>query len=175
MSLDTFAIIAEQYDTEADALADYDVVRALYEQQGLIDTYDAAVLTKRPNGRVEIIKRTEMPTRTGARRGLAAGLAIGAIAALFPAVAMGVAAGALTGAGAGAGLGAIAGHVAGGLRRGDLKDLGELMDAGSSGLVIVAATDMEAKVEAVIKRAKRAVKAKLSADTEKVRETIDAL
>jgi uncharacterized membrane protein len=173
MPLDTFTIIAEQYDKEADAIADYEAVRKVYEDAGVIDTYDAAVLMRKPNGKVEIIKRTEMPTRKGARRGLAVGLAVGAVAALFPAV--GLAAGALTGAAAGAGIGAIAGHVTGGMRRGDLKEMGELLDAGASGLVIVAAVDMEAKIHAAIKRAKKAVKAKLKADTEKVLEAMEAM
>jgi uncharacterized membrane protein len=173
MSLDTFAIIAEQYDNVDDALADYEAVRQIYEKQGIVDTYDAAVLTRKPNGRVEIVKRTEIPTQTGARRGLAAGLAVGAVAALFPAV--GLAAGVLGGATAGAGIGALAGHVTGGMNRGDLKTMGELLDEGASGLVVVAASDMEAKVHAGIKRAKKQVKAMLKADKEKVLEDIGAL
>ena len=48
-----------------------------------------------------------------------------------------------------------AGHVAGGMSRSDLKNLGELLDNGTSGLLVVAATDVEAKVNAAITRAKR--------------------
>jgi uncharacterized membrane protein len=173
MSLDTFTIICEQYEKEADAMADYDAVRKIYEDSGMIDTYDAAVLARRPDGRVEIVKRTEMPTKKGARRGMAAGLAVGAVAALFPAVTL--AAGVLGGAAAGAGIGAIAGHVTGGMKRGDLKDMGELLDAGACGLVVVAASDMEAKVQAAIKRAKRHAMAKLKADPEKVMESMGAM
>jgi len=51
------------------------------------------------------------------------------------------------------------------MKRSDLKDLGEVLDNGTSGLVVVAATDVEAKVEAAITRAKKRVKAQLQADT----------
>ena len=76
------------------------------------------------------------------------GLAVGALVALFPAVAIG--AGLAIGGASGAVLGATAGHVAAGMSRSDLKDIGELLDTGTSGLVVVAATDVEDRVEAAI-------------------------
>src|SRR5215471_2091182 len=147
MALDTYVVLANQYNNESDALADYDAVRKLYDDLGIIDTYDAAVLTRKPNGKVEIVKRTEQPTRLGAARGFMVGLAVGAVVALFPAAGMGLAAGLLGGA-IGAGAGAVAGHVVGGMKRSDLKDLGELLDNGTSGLLVVAATDVESSVNA---------------------------
>lgn len=173
MSLDTFIVLANQYNNESDALADYDAVRKLYTDTRSIDTYDAAVLTRKPNGKVEIIKRTEEPTRQGAARGFLVGLAVGAVVALFPATAVGLAAGVLGGGAIGAGAGAVAGHIVGGMKRSDLKDLGELLDNGTSGLVVVAATDVEAKVEAAITRAKKRAKAKLQADTDALKKDIE--
>jgi hypothetical protein len=73
----------------------------------------------------------------------------------------------------GAGAGAVAGHVVGGMKRSDLKDLGELLDDGTSGLVVVAASDVEAKVEAAITRAKKRAKAQLQADTDALKKDID--
>ena len=61
----------------------------------------------------------------------------------------------------------------GGMKRSDLKDLGELLDDGTSGLVVVAASDVEAKVEAVITRAKKRAKAQLQADTDALKKDID--
>ena len=173
MSLDTFVVLANQYDNEPDAIADYEAVRKLYTDTGIIDTYDAAVLTRKPGSKVEIVKRTEEPTRQGAARGFLVGLAVGALVVLFPAAGIGLAAGLVGGGAIGAGAGAVAGHVAGGMKRADLKNLGELLDDGTSGLVIVAATDVEARVEATITRAKKRLKAQLQADTDALKKDID--
>ena len=173
MALDTFVLIASQYAMEEDALEDYDAVRAVYEDLGIIDTYDAAVVTKRSDGKVEIVKRVEEPTRQGAVAGLAVGLAVGALVALFPAVAIG--AGLAIGGAAGAALGATAGHVAAGMSRSDLKELGELLDAGTSGLVVVAATDVEDRVEAAIQHGKDVVKKQVQLDADGLKADIDAL
>ena len=83
--------------------------------------------------------------------------------ALFPAAAIG--GGLLLGTtGAGALLGSLAGHAAAGMSRGDLKDLGESLDEGEAGLVVVAVSDMEAKVRAAMKRARKIEEKQLKAD-----------
>jgi uncharacterized membrane protein len=175
MSLDTYVVLANQYDNEKDALADYDAVRKLYTDLGIIDTYDAAVLTRKPDGKVEIIKRVEEPTRHGAAAGLVVGLAVGAIVALFPAAGIGLAAGTLGGGAIGTTVGAVAGHVSRGMDRSDLKELGELLDNSKSGLVVVAASDVTAKVEAAITRAKKCAKAQLQADVDDMKKEIDSV
>jgi uncharacterized membrane protein len=172
MALDTFVVLANQYNTEEDAVADYEAVRKLYTDLGIIDTYDAAVLSRKADGKVKIVKRVEEPTRHGAVKGLITGLAIGVAIALFPAAAIGLGAAALGGGAIGAGAGAIAGHVAGGMKRSDLKDLGELLDNGTSGLLVVAATDVEAKVEAAITRAKKRAKAQVQADADALKKEL---
>jgi uncharacterized membrane protein len=171
MALDTFVILANQYDSEADALADYEAVRKLYTQLGIIDTYDAAVLTRKADGKVSIVKRVEEPTRQGGAAGLVIGLAVGALVALFPAITLG--AGLLAGGAIGASAGAIAGHVVGGMKRSDLRDLGELLDEGASGLLVVAATDLESRVNAAITHAKKRVKAQVQADADAMKAEID--
>ena len=129
--MDTFVVFAASYDTLGAAEADYHAVRELYLGSGLIDTYDAAVITRDDAGKVSIVAKHEQPTRRGAWRGLGIGLAGGALLALFPAIGLG--AGLLLGGTSGAGFGALAGHVTAGLRRADLKDLGELLDEGTAG------------------------------------------
>jgi uncharacterized membrane protein len=173
MTLDTFTLIASQYAFEEDALADYDAVRVAYEDLGVIDTYDAAVVTKDPQGKVKIVKKVEEPTRQGAIGGLAVGLAVGVLVALFPAVAIG--AGLAVGGAAGAAIGATAGHVVAGMSRSDLKELGELLDAGTSGLVVIAATDMESRVEQAIQRGKDVVKKQVQLDADGLKADIDEL
>ena len=130
MALDTFVVFGARYDTEDDAVADYEDVN-----------------------------------------GLGIGLVGGALVALFPAIGLG---GALLAGGAGGGaLGALAGHVAGGMSRSDLKELGELLDEGQSGLIVVAASDMEAHVERAITRATKTQKKQLRADEKELEAEID--
>src|SRR5581483_217907 len=175
MALDTFVLFADQYDSEAEALADYEAVSKLYKDTGLVDTYDAAVVTYTPKGEVKIIKRVEEPTRHGGAVGLAIGLAVGAAVALFPVLGVGLGAGLIGGGAIGAGAGAVVGHVARGMRRSDLKELGEMLDKGKSGLLVAAATNMEAKVDAAITRAKKRAKAQLQTDTDALKREIDAI
>jgi len=175
MSLDTFVVLANQYSTEADALADYDAVRTLYSDLAVIDTYDAAVLTRKADGEVEIVKRVEEPTRHGAVAGLVLGLAVGAVVALFPAAGVPLAASMFGGGALGTIVGAVAGHVARGMKRSDLKHLGELLNSGTSGLVVVAASDLETKIEAVITKAKKRAKAQLQADVDAMKKEIESL
>jgi uncharacterized membrane protein len=173
MAMDTFTLIASQYALEEDALADYDAVRDLYMGLDIIDTYDAAVVTKDSDGKVRIVTKVEEPTRQGAIAGLAVGIAVGALVALFPAVAIG--AGLAIGGASGAALGATAGHVAAGMSRSDLKDLGELLDTGTSGLIVVAATDVEDRVEAAIQRGKDIAKKQVQIDADGLKADIDSL
>src|SRR6266550_3812843 len=119
MAVDTFIVFAGVYDTAADAEADYQVVKDLHTEAGLIDAYDAAVIVRRADGKVKIAKKHETPTRAG-----------------------GV-------------LGAVAGHAAAGMSRHDLKELGEHLDAGQAGLVVVGVSDMQAKIERAMKKARK--------------------
>lgn len=172
MAMESFIVFAASYDTLGAAEADYYAVHDLYLTSGLLDNYDAAVITKDEAGKVRIVVKHEQPTRQGAWRGLGIGLVGGALVALFPAV--GIGAELLLGAVGGAGLGALAGHVSAGLKRADLKDLGELLDEGHSGLVVVAASDLGDLVEHVMKRANRLTKKQLTADAQAVAKDIEA-
>ena len=95
------------------------------------------------------------------------GLATGLVVVLFPAAAIG--GGLLLGTtGAGALLGSLAGHAAAGMSRGDLKDLGESLDEGEAGLVVVAVSDMQAKVRSAMKRAQKIEEKQLKADQKEI-------
>ncbi len=110
-------------------------------------------IAKNADGKIDIVKKHEEPTRHGAAHGLGWGLAAGAVVALFPAV--GIVGALAAGGGAGAAIGAVAGHVSGGMNRDDLKQLGEVLDDGQAGLIVVYAANMADQVAANIKAANR--------------------
>jgi uncharacterized membrane protein len=167
MGIDTLMVFAGVYDKVADAEADYQLVKELHTEAGLIDGYDAAVIERREDGKVKIVKKHETPTRVGGVLGGGIGLATGVVVALFPFAAVGGGLLLATGAG-GAILGAVAGHAAAGMSRSDLKDLGEALDDGQAGLVVVAVSDMGAKVERAMKRAEKLQQKELKADTAEI-------
>jgi uncharacterized membrane protein len=157
------------YPSVALAEADYDVVKDLHTKADLIDAYDAAVVERRPDGKSKIVKKHETPTRVGGVMGGGLGLATGLVVALFPFAAIGGGLLAATTAG-GALLGSLAGHAAAGMSRHDLKELGEYLDAGEAGLVVVAVSDMGAKVERAMQRAEKVEARQLKADTAEIEQ-----
>ena len=164
MAFDTFMAYVGVYRNVEDAEADYDLVKDLHRKAGLIDAYDAAVIERRPNGKTKIVKKHETPTRVGGVLGGGVGLATGLVVALFPFAAIGGGLLAATTAG-GTLLGALAGHAAAGMSRHDLKELGEYLDEGQAGLVVVAVSDMGAKIERAMKQARKVEARQLKADT----------
>jgi uncharacterized membrane protein len=167
MAVDTFIAYVGIYDNVSDADADYELVKDLHTKANLIDSYDAAVIERRAHGKVKITKKHETPTRVGGVLGGGVGLATGLVVALFPFAAIGGGLIALTTAG-GAILGAVAGHAAAGMSRHDLKELGEHLDAGQAGLVVVGVSDMGAKIERAMKKAKKVETKELKADTAEI-------
>jgi uncharacterized membrane protein len=163
VAIDTFFAYSGIYANVQDALEDYDAVHALHTEAGIIDAYDAAVVERKENGKVKIVKKHETPTRVGGVLGGGVGLATGLVVALFPAAAIGGGL-LLATTGGGAILGAVAGHAAAGMSRNDLKEMGETLDAGQAGLVVVAVADMEAKVKTAMKRAQKIEAKALKAD-----------
>jgi uncharacterized membrane protein len=135
-SSSTFVLVAT-YPDEAAAQDDYRVIKDAHAR-GVVGSYDAAVVTKDARGKVHENK-DETATRKGAWWGAAAGAAVGLI---FPPSI-------LAGAATGAAVGAISGHLAKGMSRSDAQQLGDFIDPGQAGLVVVG----ENKVEDAIKKA----------------------
>jgi uncharacterized membrane protein len=167
MAVDTFIAFVGVYDNVSDADADYALVKDLHTKENLIDSYDAAVIERRADGKVKITKKHETPTRVGGVLGGGVGLATGLVVALFPFAAIGGGLLLATTAG-GAVLGAVAGHAAAGMSRHDLKELGEHLDAGQAGLVVVGVSDMGAKIERAMKKAKKVEAKELKADNAEI-------
>ena len=167
MAVDTFIAYVGVYDNVSDADADYALVKDLHTKENLIDSYDAAVIQRRADGKVKITKKHETPTRVGGVLGGGVGLATGLVVALFPFAAIGGGLLLATTAG-GAVLGAVTGHAAAGMSRHDLKELGEHLDAGQAGLVVVGVSDMGSKIERAMKKAKKVEAKELKADTAEI-------
>lgn len=123
------------YPNEAAARDDYAVVKDLHSL-GAVGTYDAAVVTKDANGKVHANK-DEMATRHGAWGGAAAGAVVGL---LFPPAIIGSAI-------VGAAVGGVGGHLWRGLSRGDVKELGDVIDSGEAALVVVGESTVQAALE----------------------------
>jgi uncharacterized membrane protein len=167
VAIDTLMVFVGVYDSVDDAKSDYELVHDLHTEAGLIDAYDAAIVERREDGKTKIVKKHETPTRAGGVLGGGVGLATGLVVALFPFAAIG--GGLLVGTTAGGAiLGALAGHAAAGMSRHDLKELGEHLDSGTAGLVVVAVSDMGAKVEHAMERAAKLERKQLQADTAEI-------
>jgi len=162
------------YGSVDDAKADYALVGDLHTEAGLIDAYDAAVIERTDRGKTKIVKKHETPTRVGGVLGGGMGLATGLVVALFPFAAVG--GGLLVGTTAGGAiLGAVAGHAAAGMSRHDLKELGEHLDEGTAGLVVVAVSDMGAKVERAMQRAEKVQQKQLEADMSEIEADVSEI
>jgi uncharacterized membrane protein len=173
MAIDTLMVYVGIYGNVADAEADYQLVKDLHTDADLIDAYDAAVIERREGGKTKIVKKHETPTRVGGVLGGGMGLATGLVVAVFPFAAIG--GGLLAGATAGGAiLGAVAGHAAAGMSRHDLKEIGEHLDAGEAGLIVVAVSDMGAKVERAMQRAAKLQQKQLKADTAEIERDAEA-
>src|SRR5262245_43104085 len=150
------------YASEFDARADYDVVKDLHSE-GVVGTYDAAVVTKDANGKVHVNK-DEMATRHGGWGGAAAGAVLGI---LFPPSILGTAL-------VGGAIGGVSGHLWRGLSRSDVKELGELIDTGEAALLIVGASTLEAALNRASLKAEKHVAKELDVSTKDVDAAVKA-
>jgi uncharacterized membrane protein len=149
-------VLAASYDDVDDAIAEYEAIEAAWRHVSSSHSFDATVVAKDDTGKVEIVRKHDEPTRHGAASGLGWGLATGAVVALFPAV--GIVGALAVGGGAGAALGAVTGHASGAMSRDDLKTLGEVLDQGDAGLVVVYPPEMSGQITASVTRATSKVK-----------------
>jgi uncharacterized membrane protein len=94
------------------------------------------------------------------------GLAIGAACAILPGI--GLLGGLAVGGGAGAAIGAVTGHVKGGMDNTDLKALGEVLDKGRAGLIVVYATNMADQIAANIKAVNKFVSKEIDANADEL-------
>ena len=171
--MQSYVVMANQYQKEEDALVDYDAVLRLYNRLGIVDDFDGAVLTRGEDGEIKILRRVEEARKQGTAVGMVAGLALGLLAALFPPI--GIAAGILGGTAVGAGAGTVVANMMGGMNPEDLVELGRVLDAGASGFILVVAADLEAQVDDAIALPERRLKATLPGRTDPLKKAADTL
>jgi uncharacterized membrane protein len=138
-------LYAAIYDEIGDAEADYEAVFDLHAA-GAIGTFDSAVIRKEADGKVRVTK-TEKPTQHGAWTGAAVGALVGII---FPPAVLGSAI-------VGAGAGGLTGHLSRGISRGDLKELGDELEAGTAAVIVLGESKIEEQLEQATQRANKLI------------------
>jgi len=159
----TYFVYAATYDNLEDAKHDRNTFIEL-ALVGVVGRYDTAILTKDRKGKVHI-KKHGSPAKSGAWRGALAG---SVISLLFP---PSILVGGLVGGAAGA----ASGKLWGGLSRSDLKELGELMDDGESGLVIFGESKLDEFVEKALKRAKKKISKAIKQENKELEQYLKEL
>jgi uncharacterized membrane protein len=154
-------LYAAVYDDIDDAEADYEAVFDLHAA-GAIGTFDSAVIRKEADGKVRVTK-TEKPTQHGAWTGAAVGALVGII---FPPAVIGSAI-------VGAGAGGLTGHLTGGISRGDLKELGEELEANTAAVIVLGESKIEEQLEEATKRANKLIEKQVDADAEEFKSAIE--
>jgi len=137
-----FLLVGEYASTD-DAKADYEIVKDLHAA-GVIGGFDAAVITKDDDGKVKVNK-DETSTRKGAWGGAGVGALVGI---LFPPSLIASAA-------VGAVAGGFGGHLWRGMSRGDMKDVGEMLDDGEAALVVIGDWRLEERIDELMRHAQK--------------------
>ena len=148
------------YPDETAARGDYEIVKDLHAA-GAVGTYDASVVTKDENGKVHVNK-DETSTRHGAWGGAAAGAVVGI---LFPPSLIGSVI-------VGAGVGGVGGHLWKGTSRSDVKEFGELIDAGEAALVIVGESTLESALDKADMKAEKHVAKELDVSSKDIDKAV---
>jgi uncharacterized membrane protein len=154
-------VYAATYDSKDLAEADYDALLELHADE-LVGTYDVAIINKDENEKVHVHKH-EKPTQHGAWGGIAVGALCGV---LFPAGVVGWAA-------LGGVVGGLGGHFRKGLSRGDMKDLGEMLDAGEAALIVIGESKVGEQLDKALTRADKSIQKQLDADSKDFKRELD--
>ena len=165
-------VLAAAYDSVEDATADFQGISAAFKHVGTSGAFDAIVLGKDADGKVEIVDRHDEATHHARTVGIGWGMAGGIVAALFPGI--GILGALAIGGAAGAAIGTHAGHTARAMSREDLKTLGEVLDRGDAGLVVVYGRDMADRVITSVTRARAKVEAATGITPEELAEDVRA-
>jgi uncharacterized membrane protein len=155
-------VYAAVYGDLAEAEADKDILLELHSAD-LVGTYDVALVNKDEQGKVHV-KKHEKPTQHGAWGGAAVGALVGV---LFPPSVIGAAA-------VGAAAGGLGGHFKEGMSRGNLEELGELLNAGQASLIVIGESRVEEQLNKALTRAEKTIEKEFSADSKEFKRELEA-
>lgn len=135
------------YANAEDAKSDFQVIKEAHSKSW-IGTYDAALFEKNVESKVKVLDIDATQRTTGAKAGAIVG---GVLGAIFPPSI-------LVSASLGAAAGAALGNIGKGFSKGDIKDVAERLEAGQTGILLIADATFEAGAEKLMKRAKKFAK-----------------
>lgn len=158
----TMFLYVGAYEDEDAAGEDFKSLVELHKE-GWVGSYDAGIVSKDDEGKLDIKRRTDSTTK-GTRRGLAVGALLGVI---FP---PSILASGLVGAGAGR----LLGHHFNEIPRDDLKAIGDYIERNQSALVIVGESKVEEMVDKATKKALKSYKEEFNADVKAYNKELDA-
>ena len=161
MSDNPVFVYAATYASTDDAWGDYDILLDLHAEK-LVGTYDAAVINKDDDGKVHVHKH-EKATQHGAWGGIAVGALVGV---LFPPSI-------LAGAAIGGVVGVVGGHFRKGLSRGDAKELGQTLDAGTASLVVIGESRVGEQLNKALTHAQKSVEKEVDADSKEFKSDLE--
>jgi len=150
------------YASVDDARADFEGIKLL-KREKFIGEYESALFEKSMGGDVKVLDTDATERGWGAKVGVISGAVLGVI---FPPSILAM--GAL-----GAGAGALAGNIMRGVKRKDVMEIGEMLDNGQAGVVLVGFTTIEEGMDRLMKRAAKVMKQEIDAQAEELKAQID--
>jgi uncharacterized membrane protein len=155
-------VYAGAYALEADARYDFEATKAAH-RAGLIGRYESALFSKDGNGSVRVLNTDSATRASGAKWGLVTGAVVGL---LFP---PSILAGLIWGGG----IGTLVGHLAKGWGHKDIRELGEALEGGQSGVVVIAEATSVLAVDRLLTRADRVVRKQIEDEQEAIRRALE--
>lgn len=155
-------LYAAAYDSLDDAEMDFEGIKLLKSEK-FLGQYEAALFTKEEGGKVKILNTDATERTWGAKAGIVTGAVIGLI---FPPSILGMAA-------VGGGIGAVLGNFMKGMKRSDIKEVGDMLDEGQAGIVLVAEVTLEEGLDRLMKRAAKLAKKEVDAQAKDIKAAID--
>ena len=163
MNPEDLYVYGATYSTEDDARFDLEAFQAV-AAVGAVGKYDTALISKDDKGKIHV-KKQGTPAGSGAWKGALAG---GLVGLLFPPT---ILAGVVTGSVGGA----VAGKLWGGMSRAELKDLGQLLETGEWGLVIVGESLLDEFIDKALTKAVKRDQKAVKADNKELEKELKAL